>query len=480
MAQINLTDRDRERMREYLRVVGELEKTDPEPPMFADEEHDTEPTEEWEAWNKRGVELTKEYSDVMRLAITQYVAAQLEEAEHIPDEVQVRGVPITTLIRRILRGDYQRKDSGNVSITSIQLMTGPITNALMARNEGHITPRSYFENGGVEVNTGAGGHVMVDVTADSSVAVNSPYREYQLTDRDRFWLDPLYTLAIEEGRTEVYGSEILKLRGYANPYDDSAASAMADAAASIDKASATRLWIDVTEERRNKRKGRGKLIQAMAPTGVVDGKVILETLEEETEDGKTRRVRDFCVKLNARNPEDSLPIAKYERTRGMFTTAIKSDFTFTSVRKLTTDDRQMWSYVLRIIKAKRLSGTILFETMWRNLELREPEISPYAYLDRQKRPLDRPLRDGGKPIPEAEAELATEEELERRRNEAVRRQHDRMLKKLEKMLNEKQALKKKGAERDAAILQKWEYVTNKSTGSVEGLKITRLRDEKKN
>lgn len=136
MAQINLTDKDRERMREYLRVVGELEKTDPEPPMFADEEHDTEPTEEWEAWNKRGVELTKEYSDVIRLALTQYVATQLEEAERIPDEVQVRGVPITTLIRRILRGDYQRKDSGNVSITSIQLMTGPITNALMARNEG--------------------------------------------------------------------------------------------------------------------------------------------------------------------------------------------------------------------------------------------------------------------------------------------------------------------------------------------------------
>lgn len=478
MAQINLTDRDKERIREFLRVVGELEKT--EPPMYADEEHDTMPTEEWLAWDRHSTEVTDEYGDVVRLAITQYVATQLEEAERIPDEVQVRGVPITTLLRRILRGDYQRKDSGNVSITSIQLLTGPITNALMARNEGHITPRSYFEKGGVQVNTGAGGHVMVDVTADSGVAVNSPYREYQLTDRDRFWLDPLYTLAIEEGRTEVYGSEILKLRGYANPYDDSAASAMADAAASIDKASATRLWIDVTEERRSKRKGRGKLIQAMAPTGVVDGKVILETLEEETEDGKTRRVRDFCVKLNARNPEDSLPIAKYERTRGMFTTAIKSDFTFTGVSKLTTDDRQMWSYVLRVIKAKKLSGKILFETMWRNLELREPEISPYAYLDRQKRPLDRPLRDGGKPIPEAEAELATDEELERRRKEAVRRQHERMLKKLEKMLDEKQARGKRGDKRDAAILQKWEYVTNRSTGSVEGVLITRLRDEKKN
>ena len=62
MAQINLTDRDKERIREFLRVVGELEKT--EPPMYADEGHDTMPTEEWLAWDRHSTEITDEYGDV--------------------------------------------------------------------------------------------------------------------------------------------------------------------------------------------------------------------------------------------------------------------------------------------------------------------------------------------------------------------------------------------------------------------------------
>ena len=148
MAQINLTDKDRERMREYLRVVGELEKTDPEPPMFADEEHDTEPTEEWEAWNKRGVELTEEYSDVIRLAITQYMAASLEDDGLVPDEAQT----VIDVIRQIVGNNYARKSpykrrrDDNFSLVELKVAIDPITRALFQRNRGHVTAADYWSD----------------------------------------------------------------------------------------------------------------------------------------------------------------------------------------------------------------------------------------------------------------------------------------------------------------------------------------------
>lgn len=60
-----------ERIKEYLERLAELQQE--EPPMFADIEHDTEPTEEWEDWNRREIELLDEYEDVVRSALLYYV-----------------------------------------------------------------------------------------------------------------------------------------------------------------------------------------------------------------------------------------------------------------------------------------------------------------------------------------------------------------------------------------------------------------------
>ena len=374
---------------------------------------------------------------------------------------------------RARKSDYARKDGRNVTSTSITMSTGPLTNALMARNDGSITAGEYFNETAVKVNTGSGGYVLLDVRASDNTDIDAAYREYRLNDRDRFWLDALYTIAIDQGKTTIEGSEILRNRGYANSYAQSAAATMADALKTINKATTTRVGIDVTQEKRNKRKGHARLVSSTRLQPVVNATYDLDTYEELDENGR-KIVKDFTVNLQTADPIDALPLAKYERARGMLTTATANDFTFEGLSNYTTDDRQMWSYVLRVIKSKKLSGTILFETMWRNLELREPDVSPYAYLDRRGRALDAPMKDGGKPVDPKAAELATASQVERRRQDAVRKQRERMLAKLEKMLDAKQAKGKSGAAKEEAVFQSWEWHRDPD-GRVIGVKIRRKK-----
>lgn len=368
------------------------------------------------------------------------------------------------------KGDsYHRKSGGNVLQTGVSLTMGPLTNALMARNDGAIKPAEYFKDTAVRVNTGSG-FVMLDVRASDETEIDAAYREYQLNDRDRFWLDPLYTLAIEGGKTVIEGSEILKLRGYANPFASNSASTMRDALRSISKAVGTRVAIDVTHEKRNRRKGRAKLVSSMRLQPVVNATIDLDRYEVTGSDGGTQEViRDFTVNLQTAEPVESLPLAKYERARGMLTTASAGDFCFESIRNLSTDDRQMWSYVMRVVRSKGLSATILFETMWRNLELRAPSVSPYAYMDRSGRPLSAPTKDGGAPVNPGQAPLASPEQVEQRKIDAVRKQHTRMVAKLEKMLDEKKAA---GNDGSSAIFRDWSWHRD-GAGRIIGVKIQR-------
>ena len=84
-----------EKIREYLAKFEELAKV--EPPMYADEAHDTEPTEEWEAWNSRSVALLEEYREAIVKAITARVAHELEG--------EGAAASVNDLLRRILDED---------------------------------------------------------------------------------------------------------------------------------------------------------------------------------------------------------------------------------------------------------------------------------------------------------------------------------------------------------------------------------------
>lgn len=353
---------------------------------------------------------------------------------------------------------YRRKAGGNITITGVTMMTDPLTNALMGRNKGHVEPVNYTNDGTVRVNTGAGGYVLLDVRADSNLDIDAAYSLYQLNDRDRFWLDALYTLAIDHKRTEIRGSEILKLRGYSNPYDESAAATMADAARSIGKAVATRIAIDVTDEKRNKRKAHAELVKSTRLQMLVNANIDLDEYEVTDDNGENSRVvRDFTVNVMG-DPTEALPLATYAHARGMLVRVAPDDYTFNGIAKLTTDDRQMWAYVLRIIRVRSLRPTILFDTMWRNLELSEPSVSEYAHPS--------PIGEDGLPT---DMTPASPELVERRRRDAVRKQHARMVKKLERMLDQKAG----------THFKRWEWHKD-GAGVVDGVKITRNRAAKKN
>lgn len=397
------------------------------------------------------------FADIAQSLVFEVFSNSLDEADSRQLD-EKKGAPPQRK-KHARKSEYTRKSGGNVTSAGLLAMTGPLTNALMGRHEGSISPEQYFTKDSVRVNTGSGGYVMLDVRAGDETEIDAAYREYRLNDRDRFWLDPLYTLAIKNGRRTIEGSEILKLRGYANPYAESSATTMADALKSISKAISTRVAIDVSGEKRNRRKGNAKLVSSIRLQPVVNATVDLDRYEDE--DGA---VKDFTINLQTSEPIESLPLAKYEMARKMLTTVSADDFDFKSVKKLTTDDRQMWSYVLRTIKSEQLSGTILFETMWRNLELQEPDVSPYAYV-RDGIPLDKPSTAGGVPVAPEDAPRADEALIQRRIAKAEGNRRRRMLKKLEKMLNDKQA----------DLFKRWDWHKD-GAGRVDGVTITRKKN----
>lgn len=320
---------------------------------------------------------------------------------------------------------YVRRKPANVMVKHLDLMIGPVTNAIFERGEKGIGPAAYFSEEPVSLPTGNGGEVLVTVAADSSIDIDAPAETYQPSDRTRFWLDPLYTLAYE-GHDEITGSDLLKQNGISNPYSSTSQGVMRDALEHVMRATMTIVSIDVTKEKRNSRRGRAVVSGSIRLKPLVSADIDLDMLT--TDDGDI--VRDFTVRLKYRGDDvgDALPLAQYDRSRGMFTQVSADDVTFTGIR-LTTDDRQMWRYVLRRIKTRKQSDTILFETMWRDLEIQEPEVS--VYLNPKAVDADGNRTDG---------ELADEKTMARRKADAMRKKHDRMTATLYKMLDQKKGV----------------------------------------
>lgn len=447
MAQINLTDRDRERMREYLRVVGELEKTDPEPPMFADEEHDTEPTEEWEAWNKRGVELTKEYSDVIRLAFTQYMAASLEDDGLVPDEAQT----VIDVIRQIVGNNYARKSpykrrrDDNFSLVELKVAIDPITRALFQRNRGHVTAADYWSDKPRVIPTGDKGR-SVSLTLKSTIdgGITADESEYVLGDRTSYWLDAVVSLA-KAGNDVILGSDMLKQNGYENPYSPKRASTMDEAFTAVVMAKTTLIAIDATGETGRLKKGK-RPTRSMELQPILNAEVFIDEyeVEEELEDGdgkattiKTRHVKDFRIVLpSGSGTLDGLPLAKQADDRDELLTIDPSEEQFTTVKRLTREERRMWRYVLKTIKSKSAKPTIIFDTMFRNLELDPPEVAKTQrkqVRDPKTGKLVTVKDEDGKPVQVPR----TEKQIEAATKKAVAAQRRRMIARLEKMMDEK-------------------------------------------
>lgn len=73
-----LTSDELKDIREYLHELEDLAQA--EPPMFNDIEHDTEPSPEWNAWNKRVLDLCDKYADSIRSVLVKSLPIEEEVA----------------------------------------------------------------------------------------------------------------------------------------------------------------------------------------------------------------------------------------------------------------------------------------------------------------------------------------------------------------------------------------------------------------
>lgn len=80
-------------IREYLKEVEEL--AGEEPPMYRDEEHDTDTSPEWEEWNGRLAKLSERYADSIRSVLIK--SLPMEEAELIDILKRMAATPNTAL-----------------------------------------------------------------------------------------------------------------------------------------------------------------------------------------------------------------------------------------------------------------------------------------------------------------------------------------------------------------------------------------------
>lgn len=268
-----------------------------------------------------------------------------------------------------LKKPYARRKAHNVRTTKQVALIDPLTNAITDSSNGAITPADYFTDQGREIDTGSGGVALLDIRASDDADIDD-VTTYVADNQTRYWLDHLYPLVLDAAGNgyEVHGSELLRHAGFKNPYDKKQEPVMRNAAKNIDKALKTRIGIDVTREKRKRRGDHKGLIESIELRPLVDG---IMTIDRYDDDGE--EVRDFTITVKPRVGEeviDALPLAKYAQACGMLTNYTQDEITFPGIRQ-TLDDRRMWAYVLRRIKTRGLSGTIKFETMWKDLQVDE-------------------------------------------------------------------------------------------------------------
>lgn len=328
--------------------------------------------------------------------------------------------------------EYSRRREANLKGEETYLMNDPITNALMGRHENHITADQYFSKNAIRVKAGKKRTMWLSLTTEEQI--DKAYEEYQVSDRTRYWLDALYTVAYSNPGEKIYGTDLLAKNGYSNPYDDHAIEALEDAARNISKARKTTVFVDVSNQKATRK--NAVRVKATRLQPLVDGVITLE--EWRTIGGRT--FRDFSIELN-KSPEESLPLANAAIQAGYFTTVQDSEFDFHTVRELTLNDRQMWRYILRRIKEKGTSNRILFETMFRDLDLDSGKTTIETKDDNGKVvKMKVPFREARNRIQRAtiprEEKDSRLKALSAKEKKSERERNARMLAKLEKMLNE--------------------------------------------
>ena len=262
----------------------------------------------------------------------------------------------------------------NLKTDTVRMPNDAVHKALLDRPEDTtIEARQYFEpdSKAIEIPTGGGGYATVTIINDMDF--DAMTKAYRLNPVDRFWYEAVCSMAYD-GVSVIRGSQLMMFNGWKNPYQESARKTMEEALNSIAKMSRIRVGIDTTKE---KKKRYRKLAESYGFRPVIDCNYDIMRFDDGT--------LDFEITLNTTNdgtPFGALPLAVYSVDKRQLVSARREEMEFETLNKLNQDQRMMWRYVMRRMREKKTSETIVFDTIFKNLE--QPELVHPAQ-NRQKR-----------------------------------------------------------------------------------------------
>lgn len=337
---------------------------------------------------------------------------------------------------------YQRRKDENVRIPNLKVPIDPISRAVFQRQRGHVTAENYWSDKPKVVRTGKGRSVLLTLRTGVAGGITANEEDYVLSDKVSYWLDAVVSLA-KDGNDVILGSDILRQNGYENPYSESMSTTMGEAVTCLAMAKATLIAVDASDEQGKTKRGKNPT-SSMKLQSVLDGEIYLdeyEVDEEAMEEGATgKKVRDFRITLKKRDEYGSLlaslPLAKQAEDRDELVTINPEEERFRTVKRLTETERRMWRYVLKTIKSRTAKPTILFDTMFKTLELDPPKVAT-TQRKQVRNPVTNKLEtvmdENGEPLQVPR----TERQMKAARKQAEARQRKRLITRLDKMLYEK-------------------------------------------
>lgn len=259
------------------------------------------------------------------------------------------------------------------NVVDMPIMVGidPVSRALFERNSGALVPQDYWihdtEDDPKLIDTGPKMQAALAIKASPDADMQDE-TTYMLNATDQFWMEAAGSLALQN-QYEILGSDLLRLRGYKNPYQGGMEPIMSEAADVFMRLSSTKVWISTVGENKSY---DGKLQVEYGPQfqSLVDCHV--QVL-------RNRGHMDFKLTLLTTPGEEPLaafPLLMYSKDKREMLLLSQEDFSFPTLR-LRKEHRLMWNYILKRLRAKRAVNTILFDTMFRNIGMQD--------IDRNKR-----------------------------------------------------------------------------------------------
>ena len=201
--------------------------------------------------------------------------------------------------------------------------------------------------------------------------------ESGLNDNQRFWLAALHSVVEDNPEAcEIYGVDILRKVGYEKPLRASMSTTMAGAAAAIRELTYIGMFYNTTKEQAKYnagKKGAKHVVRSISDLKIVNGNVSVEEYEDGT--------KDFVVRLwplPGEKAATALPLLNYAKENGQYIPADKGVFKFDGCGTVTTEHRRVMAYIYRQASSELSNGgTILYDTMFRKLGLKDTKDTRY-------------------------------------------------------------------------------------------------------